>query len=199
MSLYRRATRSGTDTGLTLVETLVYSVLLSVVLLMVGSLLINTLRVRSDSDAINQASNTAQTAVVGIERGMRNAAASELAKTSDAVTLRVKTRTGDGSTSSWQCQGWHLGSDRVLRSISYSESAGKPAGAADPSTWKVVARDVSAMGSSDVRKAFVLAVNRLSIALSFDPGRSKPPIELNSDVVSRQQTSTTIPKGSICF
>lgn len=196
-----RAVRDDRDreSGLTLVETLVYSVLLSIVLLLVGSLLINTLRVREDSNAVNQTSNTAQTAVVGMERGMRNAVASARTQTSDRVTVRIKTRTGDAASPDWLCQGWSLGADHALRSISYRETGGKPTGADDPTTWDVVANDVSARGSADVRDAFVLTVNRLSIALSFDPGRSKPPVELTSEVVSRQQSSTTIPGGSTCF
>ena len=59
------------DRGLTLAETLVYCVLLAIVLTFVGSMLITSLRVRQDSEAINRASNDGQIVVAGLERATR--------------------------------------------------------------------------------------------------------------------------------
>lgn len=186
------------DRGLTLAETLVYCVLLAIVLTFIGSMLITSLRVRQDSEAINRASNDGQIVVAGLERAMRNAVDVAVTPEAGGVTFRARVRIGDVGDPKLQCEGWHIAADGSIRTTSGSASALPAATTTAVATWRPVVHGASSSVGPDLTSAIVMTGQTLSINLSIDPGRDKPPVLLGSTVSSRKQSSTVI-GGNSCF
>ena len=93
-----------TDAGFTLVELLVYSVLLMLVLFGAGTLLIQSLKGQKQVVGISQSSGDAQVAMQAVDRGVRNAAVGGIEITSPHVLV---THSGGGDTKAdFVCQAW---------------------------------------------------------------------------------------------
>ncbi|HEY0188567.1 MAG TPA: hypothetical protein VGC67_13840 [Cellulomonas sp.] len=121
-----RLLRRSQDAGMSLVELLVYSVLLLVVVAVTGSLLISSLRTQRSAIDNGQATSSAQVAFADIERAVRNASEVQVYQVSgtgfqtaavgaSGNLLITKTRIAadGGVTSSWRCARWYYDSNHA--------------------------------------------------------------------------------------
>lgn len=90
--------------GITLVELLVYMVLATVVLSIVGGLLISSLTTQRTVRSAAEATTIGQLIVRSIDRGVRNASA---VRVTDSGRLLVARTTG-AAADSWVCRAWYI-------------------------------------------------------------------------------------------
>ncbi|MFV0633508.1 type II secretion system protein [Demequina sp.] len=130
------------DRGFTLVELLVYMVLLGIVGTMVVMLLWNGYRTQLNVTETTQNSGKTQNAVWAISNDIR--ASSNFSVRAGGDLLLVRTWVGDPDDGAYACRGWFYDSDdRVLRRTADSaDTAGATATTA--STWTTYADDVDA-------------------------------------------------------
>ena len=101
------------ERGITLVELLIYSMLAILVLAIVGSILINSLRAERTVRDANEATTVGQLLAQSVTTGVRNASAITLsAPEPDTQLLVVRTVTA-GDIAEWSCQAWYVGAGEV--------------------------------------------------------------------------------------
>lgn len=183
------------DEGFTLVELLVYIFLAVIVLTIVGSILINSLRAESQVRDAAQSNSTAQLVAESLGKGIRNASAIEVtAPTADSILLR--TRSVDASaTGAWFCHAW-LWSNGELRTTRSSTAIPTP-DATTAAGWLLLATDVEPAGSAPV---FALGAGdrSLDVALTVGVGDGVP-VLLDSVMVAQQPIPATGKVTAPCF
>ncbi len=193
MSLTTRIERR--SEGFTLVELLVYMFLAVIVLTIVGSILINSLRAESQVRDAAQSNSAAQLVAESLGRGVRNASAIQVTTpTADSVLLR--TRSIDASaTGSWFCHAW-LWSNGELRTTRSASAIPTP-DSATAANWLLLATDVEPAGSAPV---FALGAGdrSLDVALTVGVGDGVP-VLLDSVMVAQQPIPATGKVTSPCF
>lgn len=195
----RAALRKDGDAGLTLVELLIYSILLSFIVMIAGGLLIKVLETQRDTTSLNEASNGAQVAVREIERGLRNAAEVQFPGTFTGNLLVVKTRVGDDASdpASWECRAWYY--DAASRELRYIDgpATGTPVTAGltaplDTSGWRTVLTNVvpAQEGGSDqqVFATTPLGGAKIRFDVLADSGRGRTTV--TTTVIPREQGTT---------
>ncbi len=106
------------DEGMSLVELLVYSVILGIVMVLIGSLLINGLTTQRDVSGRTQAVNTMQNAFAAVERSVRNASGGYVDAGGTLLVVRERTAASVAAADDWRCVGYYLDeSAGVLRRI----------------------------------------------------------------------------------
>lgn len=93
------------DSGMTLIELLVASLLLGFVLLAVGGVYISTIRTERHVDAVTTAATAAQSAATAVETSVRLATEVHLGGTGNR--LAVARVPGSGSTVTFNCVAWY--------------------------------------------------------------------------------------------
>lgn len=183
------------DEGFTLVELLVYIFLAVIVLTIVGSVLINSLRAESQVRDAAQSNSNAQLVAESLGKGIRNASAIEVtAPTADSILLR--TRSVDASTTgAWFCHAW-LWSNGELRTTRSSTAIPTP-DATTAAGWLLLATDVEPAGSAPV---FALGAGdrSLDVALTVGVGDGVP-VLLDSVMVAQQPIPATGKVTAPCF
>jgi len=188
-----------TERGVTLVELLVYSVLLMGVLAIAGSILLSAATSQRDVAAMANASDQGQVGVRLFERSMRNAASVAIPSTHGGDLLIVKTRVGQDGTlaASWVCRAWHYdATSRQLRTIS-GPATGTPVtrnltAPLNSSTWRVVLSGVSRTPDGASVKPVFSAQGASGATMDFDLkiGTSASRLTFASAAIPRPQGST---------
>ena len=136
--------RAPAEDGVTLVELLVYSILLVTVLLMVGTIMISTQNIGLIVRESTTTASAAQLAATSIETGVRNATAVKLTDIGDDQMLQVRTVGSDPNTVVWRCQSWYFsaaaGTIRFLSSASDAVPVASPTG--EPTNWGLLVNNV---------------------------------------------------------
>lgn len=186
-----------TDRGITLVELLVYMLLAVVVLVLVGSFLINSLRVDSQVRAGAEAASNAQTAVASLGRGVRNASALEVTNPAPDTTL-VRTRSIDsGPDGEWFCNAWHLSSDGELRWRSSPSALPAAPDEATIGSWLLIVDNVQPVGATPM---LGLGPDGRSLAISFQVENGDgAPVLLETVIIPRQPIPSTGEVSEPCF
>lgn len=205
------------ERGLTLVELLVTMLISSFFLVLVVSLFVRTLDVQNSVLSTTSTSNDAKVAFDALESGVRRAVTTDVRLATAMSTepgdgrgdvLIVKSRVNEGavgSVATWRCMGWYLDGAKNLRAITGPAVAtGTPKTHTAPSTWPVVARNVTKVGASAflAQDADVATEQwypgSVVAALEFTPVRSDIPVKLTSTVVPRRQLNGLTPGGLPC-
>lgn len=181
------------DAGITLVELLVYSVLLTIVLTVAGGLLISTLHSQRTVREQTEASTTGQVALRLIERSVRNAAKYNMPSGFGNNLLITKTRVGEDPSlaSSWECRAWFFDvTTGDLRHTS-SPATGTPVTAGltmpiDTSTWDLVFEDVVKVPGEDIFQYEELG----GVEVTFDVRAGDSMVSFRSTVIARNQGET---------
>lgn len=136
---------SASDDGFTLVELIVYGLLLVVVLGIVGSIMISSLNIEQEVRASTESTTTAQLAAESIVAGVRNGTARELTSVGDDQLLRIRTAGGNPGTVTWHCAAWYYspstGTIRTTRTV--DDTVGVPSPTAEPLDWALIAEGVT--------------------------------------------------------
>ncbi|MBD9700374.1 prepilin-type N-terminal cleavage/methylation domain-containing protein [Flavimobilis sp. GY10621] len=199
--LRARHVRSG-DAGLTLVELLVYMLLLGIVMTIILTMTVTTLRKQTEVTRISQANDTAQNIVNEVDLLVSNASAFTVRSIgSDIVVLSQTRSTQDGAAEFGvtRCAALYYTAD--TRQVYVSRRFADPAGANQtpkPLTsrptfgpgWTRLAEGVSpGDGSSAVfalkNVAGVTDATKLVTSLAIDTTTGKPPVTLTTTTGTR--------------
>lgn len=139
-----RRPQASSEDGLTLIELLVYSILLVVVLLIVGTILISTQNIGLIVRESTTTASAAQLAATSIESGVRNATAVKLTDIGSDQMLQVRTAGTDPNAPTWRCQTWYFsdsaGTIRSLSSASDAVAVASPT--SEPTSWGLLAGNI---------------------------------------------------------
>lgn len=194
-----REVRQDGQRGTSLVELIVYSLLLVLVMAIAGSVLIRTLTTQRDVRSMAQASSTGQVAVRLFERSVRNAAQVSVPAAHGGNLVIVKTRVGlDGAAAaSWLCRAWHYdAASDELRTIS-GPATGTPvtSGLSYPlssSAWTVALSGVvpTLSGATPLIVFSAEALSGGKIRFDMLTGNGTNRLSFSSAVIPRPQGAT---------
>jgi len=201
------------ERGFTLVELLIYSVLLILVAAIGGSLIFGSTSTTKLVRSVTDATTLGQEITKSVQRGVRNAAAIKtpyapsLADVGIAGTqlLVIETTTG-GTVSATKCQAWFYvpshggqlftrtvsaGAVVPLPNVAYIAALSATAVATAPSGWQSWGEGINGSGAVP----FSRSGNQIGISLSVAAGASKP-VKIASSALNRQPT---LGATSSCF
>ena len=95
-----------TERGFTLVELLIYSMLMVVVLAIVGGMIVSFTSTSKTVGSITQVSTSGQLAAQSVERGIRNASDFRLTTPTGTDQLLIARTAGGGTDLTWKCAAW---------------------------------------------------------------------------------------------
>lgn len=180
------------EEGFTLVELLVYSLLLVLVLAIVGGLFISTLRTESRIRSVTFASTQSQLIADSIGSGIRNASSFTVRQVgTDDQLLLARVATGD-SALAWTCMAWYYdqsgnGSVRYKRSATEIRDLAQR----DVDGWTLVGEGVQAVTGTTI---FDQAGSTLKVEFTGTTEQSAP-VAITSSTASRLGTTESAP----CF
>lgn len=210
------------DRGMTLVELIVAGTISVVLLALVASLFIRTVRTQQVVDDAAANANDAKLAFEDMQASIRLAVEIDVRSSADMTTvpsngrgdvLVLKSRRNEGTVTdrgTWRCIAWYVAPDGALHRLVVAPppaSGTQPMRASQPVSWPVVASNVSAVGSlppfhsldpdADVAAWYPGSV---SMALTFRAGEGRIPVDLRSTIAPRRQLQVdgAIPGGVSC-
>ncbi len=198
----RLARAADGDDGITLVELIVYSIILAFVLAIVGALLINGLTTQRDVRDRTEATNTIQNAFAAVERSVRNSGGGFIDGGGTLLVVRERIAASTTNADRWRCAGYFLDEStgdlrRVLDSTGTTTAAALAA--ANPATiasaWDVLLPDASRIGTT---RAFGPADGALAeystveLSLRAATGPNQKPVELSTSAVLRPQSGSSL-------
>lgn len=189
------------DSGVTLVELLVYGIVLAVVLAVVGGLLVNALRTHGAVRDRAQASDTVQVGFGALERSVRNAGGGFVDDSGRLLVLRERTAKSVTDADRWRCVGYYVdeasGDLRRVLDPTGSQTAAALA-AADAATvasgWPVLVGEATRIGSVPPFGPADGPLNEhrtVDISLRALAGAQKP-VDLVTTATLRPQSGSTL-------
>lgn len=161
MSANKKSFRYSDDSGLTLVELLVYITLLGIVSTLIVSFFINTVRTQSDISDMQERNVRVQSFISSVDIAIRNsspqaentgvltsAAGNELLYVSNLQRPDYGTVVGGTDTASWQCSYWYY--NRTNGTIQYFNSPTPLDTVSAPAGWTVFTKTVQNTPSEPV-------------------------------------------------
>ena len=182
------------DQGVTMIELLMYSLLLGLVISLVGSILISSMFAERTVREVISATTKAQLAADSISTGIRNSSAYDVVAVGGDQMLRARVARGvvGSNQVTWKCAAWYYSA--TLKTISFKESAtaiAAPGSTTVLKTWTVLADGVSPSSGSTI---FTDTTPTLAIAFRTAAG-DDPPGSIKTSAVSRSEAW----KSDICF
>lgn len=178
------------DSGVSLIEVLVYMVLALVVLGVVGAILINALRIEKTVRTADQSSSSSQLVMESIQRGVDNA--TDLAifvPDGHDLDQVVIIRTGSGAaTPVYTCQAWYYSnSEHTIRTETTPDGAAVPTD--NPLSWALLAEGVAPPASGTI-----FTQNGTSLEIAFTATADyRDPIKLDSSARSLSDSREASP------
>ncbi len=137
----RLVARLREEGGMTLVELVIYSLLLVIIGGFVGNLIVRGFVAQRDVGAASAATSNGQNAAQSMVTGLRNASVIGLVPSAAGTQLLVARVAGDDTAISWSCQAWYFDGDEIYTA---SSATGAPT-AADATAGLLLASGVSAL------------------------------------------------------
>lgn len=178
------------DSGITLVELLVYMLLAVVVLVIVGGILINGLRVEAQvRDGVSSASSV-QLITQSLGRGIRNASALDVTSpAADTTLLRTRSIDSNVDGATWRCNAWHVSTDGELRwTVSDGPISATPS-ESELEGWTLLGTSLTPRDARPILE-YNGAERSVTIAFSAQAGDGAPVI-VDTTIVSRQPVPAT--------
>ena len=186
----RRSVRS--DEGVTMMELLVYTILGSLVLIIVGSLVINGLRGQESVTAITTATTQAQLAASTIQTDVRNSSAIRVTVIGNDQLVVARVARGGDAAIVWKCVAWYYSATtKEIRTKTSSAAITAPS-VSGLTSWSLIASKVKPTTSGAA--VFTGDAKQLSMTFTVDAGSTKP-VPVTSSATSRNQTGVSSP----CF
>ncbi len=181
-----RRTLATDDDGFTLVELIVYGLLLIVVLSVVAGLFVSLYSTQKSVDAISNATSDGQSADDSIQAGIRNSTGFVvLGSTNGGDQLLVARTLGSGATATTRCVGWfYSAADRTIRTTQLTAPVAGMPGASTVATWTLLASGVSPVPGGAVFSPALGASSTLNLNFSSAAGKGSP-VQFSSSVASR--------------
>ncbi len=188
----RRLMRSA-DSGVTLVELMIYAILLGLLISIVSGLLISSSLTERSVRSLTGTASNAQLAADAIETGIRNSTGYQLTAV-NATTQFLVARVPSGSsatTITYACTAWYYSTGTgVIRTKTSSTAIAVP-DATTAATWTNLANGVTPVSGSTI---FGGDTSQLTIAYKGKSGNGFP-VSVNTSAVRRTEEWTTTP----CF
>lgn len=166
------------DDGVSLIELIVYVVVLGVVMAGIVTVFVNTWNTQASVTSQTQATTRGQVVSQQIERAVRNAAG--LFISADGSTLEVLTELAGAK----ECQGFALTASGLQMTISTSP-------ASSPSAWPVWQTRISAVGGTPTFQS--VGANGVSgVRYTFDATDDSAPVHFAGTVYTRQSVSGVV-------
>ena len=184
------------DAGLTLIELIVYIALLTIVLVIVGGFLINSMKTGRDVRVTTEASTSGQLISRSIQAGVRNASAIKLVIDSDGGELVVVRTSTTGATQGWVCQAWYYSPATKAMYTKRTDPASAitlPSGGPD-GMWTKLGSGVTPVTGSASGQVFEVSAWRVNLNLEVTAG-DRSPILIQTAANTRTETSESAP----CF
>ena len=179
--------RIESESGMSMVELIVYMVLSMIVLTIVANLWISGVRTEKSVTTVTTSTTAAQLATEAIQRGVRNASGFVVTKPSGDDQFLVMRTAGGDTNLTWNCQAWYYSADqRSLRTKTIPTQILAPT-TAQLGSWLLVAEGVSPVSGTQV---FTARDTRLAIEFHVDAG-DRPPVLINSSALSRTMGGET--------
>lgn len=184
------------DEGLSLVEVIIYTMLLAVISAVAGSLLITALTSQRDITAMGSATSRVQVVASSVENGVRTASTVSV-PTPTAVGQRLIARTGTFTatgSATWKCQSWLIAPDGKVYHRVASAAFAAPASlsAADLNGWQLIAEGVrTAPGAASAFLPINNDVKTLRIAIEALAGSDGAPALLQNSFTKPTPPTTT--------
>jgi type II secretory pathway pseudopilin PulG len=185
------------DEGFTLIELLVYMSLLTMVLVIVGAFMIDSLKVERDVSSAADATSTAQLVSTSVQAAVRNGSGVKvLSAGSDGSQMLVARTTTRGETVSWVCQAWYFSaSDKAV----YTKTSQTPAVAITLPTssplgsWTLLGSGITP-SKPGVEAVFASTGDSATLNFEVAAGERKP-----VRVETKAYTRIDVPVGTPCF
>ncbi|RNE59217.1 PulJ/GspJ family protein [Cryobacterium tepidiphilum] len=189
---------SRNDEGLTLIELLVAMMVSLVVLLIVGSLLVNTLKTERTVRTATQDTSSAQLVAKSVSQGVRNATDfwhSPAGSVPEILMARTQRTIDAGGNPVWVCRAWSF-ADGQVRTATSSTPIAKTQTAASVQSWTLLADGVEATTAGSVAlPVFAWSGRKVDLALNVSTGTPEPTL-IHTTAVSRQEPAAA---GAPCF
>ncbi len=179
------------ERGFTLVELLIYGLLLLVVLGVVGGMLISTQAVGTQVRESTETTSQAQLAAESVTAGIRNASAFQVADLADDQVVMARVA-GGGEPITWRCMAWYYSdADQAIYQHQSTSPFAQPTSAADVAGWQLLA---SGIVPTSLPGVFKRVNNQLEVAFEGrSPGSSA--VTVSSSAAVRAQVWEAAP----CF
>jgi type II secretory pathway pseudopilin PulG len=197
--------RSRTDeSGFTLVELIVYSVLLIVIMGIAASLFLQMIYAQRDIVDMAQANNVAQVTFKELERDTRNAAVIRIKDGGNLMVMRTRVAS-DTNEDAWQCVGYFLDTSTDTLHITRSTSSAATSAALAQTTtaairtqalgWPVAREGFTQVGTSrpfGTIDGTLTDPGSVRLRLESDAESDRDPVRLSKTVSLRPQGSATL-------
>ena len=171
------------DSGFTLVELMVTSVLTLIVLAAVGGLLISLLRTPQAVTARVAASGGAQLAADSVELGIRNSSDFRLTSPQGSDQLLVARTAQSGSTIVWVCSAWYYSAtDNSIRATTSSTTIPAAPTANDLATWTLLDTSVTPVSGTSI---FTVSGEEVQLAFNGAVTGQQLPQSITTSAFSR--------------
>jgi prepilin-type N-terminal cleavage/methylation domain-containing protein len=185
------------DEGFTLIELLVYMSLFTIILVIVGAFMIDSLKVERDVTSAADATSAAQLIATSVQAAVRNGSGVKvLSAGTDGSQILVARTTTRGETVSWVCQAWYFSaSDKaVYTKTSPSPAVAIPLPTSSPAgSWTLLGAGVTA-SKPGVEPVFGATNDSATLNLDVAAG-TRSPVRVEAKTYTRIKT----PVGAPCF
>lgn len=188
-----RRLRPADDTGMTMIELVVYSVLAIGVLLIVGSMLLNGMRGQASVTAITTATNSGQLAASAIQNDVRNSSRIKVITVGNDQLVQARIAGGTSSTVAYHCAAWYYSKATGEIRSNTSPSRITAPNASALAGWTLIASGIKPAGPGGT--VFTGTSSHLEIAFTVAAGSTEP-VTITSSATSRNPNSEDTPS---CF
>jgi hypothetical protein len=176
------------ERGLTLIEVLVYALLLSFIVAIAGGMIFSAVTTSKTVVSMTQNSTAGQLVSRSVVTGIRNSSDFQLSAPVGDDQLLVARRAGSGAILDWSCEAWYYSAVDNKVWFTSSELAILPPTAAEVATWTLLTADVQAASGTAI---FSALNDRLSISILGLDGAHRP-IDITSSATSRAGASGSL-------
>ena len=181
------------ERGFTLIELMIAGMLSVVVLVIVGGMLINSMKAERVVRDATSASNAGQLVATSVTRGVRNASSLDLtAPAAGEELLRARTSGTSADPTAFVCQAWYFSGDEIRMKMSPTAIAAPTP--AQLATWTLVSDGIGPVSGGPV---FTLNGKQLDLKLNASAGDGAP-VLISTSAVSRQPASAPA-DAPVCF
>ncbi len=168
--------------GFTLVELLVYMVLLLLVLAVAGGLLSSTLVHSTTIRTVDESSTAAQLAADSIESGIRNSSDFSLTSPSGTDQMIVARVASSDATLTWSCAAWYYSATDGSLRMSRSGTAIAAPTTAQLASWTLLVDGVQPITGTEI---FTTTAGRRLVIAFIGLAGDQPPVSITTSAFSR--------------
>ncbi len=173
------------DEGMTLVELIVYAFLLIIVLGIVGTIFVNSMKTQAAVSSVTDALDNSQQVARSVQNGIRNSTAFKLVANGSDQLLIARTLS-NGAAATPACVAWYY-SATTPGSVRYTKLTSvltAPPTAAVVATWTLLDSGVSPISGTTIFTRSSATDAALALAFKGTAGSNRP-VQISTSIVSR--------------